>query len=295
MADSLEAYSSTMQLPVQTGRVVERLARTAEGDGYVVTAGGRRFAAAQVVVATGPERTPKRPDFAGQLDPAIRQMHSSEYRNPAQLQPGPVLVVGAGNSGADIALELARAHHVILSGKNPGTIPFRIESWRARLLLPLLWLVANHVLTLDTPIGRKMSPYVRSHGGPLVRVKPADLLAAGVERVLARTVGVRDGRPVLADGRVVEAANVIWCTGFRLDFGWIDLPIFDADGWPAQDRGVVPAAPGLYFLGLPFQRSFGSMLIGGVGRDAAFIAKRVAARARAERRHPAGRAAEPAR
>ena len=175
-------------------------------------------------------------------------------------------------------------------------MPFRIETRKARLVMRLLWFAANHVLTLDTPIGRKMGPFVRSgHGGPLVRVKPADLVAAGVERVYARTVGVRDGLPLLDDGRVVDAANVIWCTGFRNDFGWIDLPVVGEDGYPRQKRGVVPDAPGLYFLGLPFLHSFGSMLVGGAGRDAAHVAGRIAAAAGAARRSPNGRAAALAR
>lgn len=281
MADYLEAYAARMELPVRTGLRVDELRRADDGkDGYVVVANGRRFEASQVVVATGPERDPKVPDFARELDPGIRQLHSSDYRNPAQLQAGPVLVVGASNSGADIALEVAGAHPTMLSGRDPGTVPFRIETRQARVIMRVLWFVANHVLTVGTPIGRKIQPHVRSHGGPLVRVKPADLRAAGVERIFARTVGVRDGRPMLADGRVVDVANVIWCTGFRLDLGWIDLPVIGEGGWPEQDRGVVSGAPGLYFLGLPFQRSFGSMLIGGVGRDAAFVADRIASRAK---------------
>jgi putative flavoprotein involved in K+ transport len=116
---------------------------------------------------------------------------------------------------------------------------------------------------------------------PLERVRPKELAAAGVERV-PRTVGVRDGRPLLADGRVMDVANVLWCTGFRPDFGWIDLPIFDQDGLPLHRRGVVEGHPGLYFLGLFFLYGFTSSLLGGVGRDAAHIAAQIAARRREE-------------
>ena len=286
MADYLEAYAARMALPVRTGIGVDGLRPAAGGEGgYVVTVGDRRFEAAQVVVATGAQDRPRVPDFAGELDPGIRQLHSSEYQNPSQLQEGGVLIVGAGNSGAEIALEVAREHRTLLSGRDPGHVPFRIDTRRARVIIRGLWFVANHVLTLDTPIGRKMGPFVRSgHGGPLVRVKPADLLAAGVERIPARTVGVRDGLPLLDDGRVIDVANVIWCTGFRNDFGWVHLPVVGEDGYPRQKRGVVPSAPGLYFLGLPFLHAFGSMLIGGVQRDAAYIADRIASRARVEQR-----------
>jgi len=141
-----------------------------------------------------------------------------------------------------------------------------------------LWFVANHVLTVKTPLGRKVRPEVRSHGGPLIRVKAKHLEAAGVEHVGTRTVGAPHGLPALKGGRIVEAANVIWCTGFRLDFSWIDLPLVGDDGYPVEDRGVVVSAPGLYFMGLPFQRSFASMLIGGVGKDAAYVAKHIASR-----------------
>jgi len=206
-------------------------------------------------------------------------MHSSAYRDPSQLQPGDVLLVGAGNSGADIGMEVSRTHRTWLSGRDKGQIPLRIESRKARLALPLLWFVAGHVLTVRTPIGRKVRPHVLSSGAPLIRVKSEDLLAAGVERV-PKTVGVRDGLPLLEDGRIIDAANVIWCTGFRPDFGWIDVPVFGEENEPVQKRGVA-SEPGLYFLGLDFLYSFASENVGGVRRDARHVAGHIASRARA--------------
>jgi putative flavoprotein involved in K+ transport len=135
-----------------------------------------------------------------------------------------------------------------------------------------------------TPLGRKLRPQARQHGGPLIGVKRADLTRAGVELAPARTVGVRDGLPVLEDGRVVEAANVVWCTGFRQDFSWIDLPVVGDDGWPLETRGVVASSPGLYFVGLAFQYAFASMLVGGVDRDAEYVAEQLCARSPARRR-----------
>jgi putative flavoprotein involved in K+ transport len=278
MAGYLKTYAERFELPVRHGVAVDGVRRA--GGRYVVTAGARRFEAANVVVATGPQHLPSVPAFAAGLDPAILQLHSSEYRNPSQLRPGPVLVVGASHSGPDIAFEAAREHPTILSGPYRGEIPFDIESRPARVILRVLWLVANHVLTVKTPLGRKARPHVRLQGGPLIRVKAKHLEAAGVEHVDAKTVGVENGKPVLADGRVVDAANVIWCTGFRLDFSWIDLPVVGEDGYPLEQGGVVPSQPGLYFVGLPFQRSFASMLIGGVGRDAEFVARRITKGAR---------------
>jgi putative flavoprotein involved in K+ transport len=274
-ADYLEAYAERFELPVLSRSKVDRLSK-ADGR-YLVECGGRRFAAENVVVATGFYGEPAVPDFASELDPRIVQMHSSEYRSPAQLQPGDVLLVGAGNSGADIAMELARTRHTWLSGPDKGQVPFRIESRHARVVLPVLWLIASRVLTMRTPLGRKVRPHVLESGAPLIRVKSEDLRAAGVERV-PRTVKVRDGLPVLEDGRVLDVANVIWSTGFRHAFAWIDVPVFDNGTQPVQERGVTPE-PGLYFLGLDFLYSFTSENVGGVGRDARYIARHIAARA----------------
>ena len=283
-ADYLEAYASRFELPVQTGVRVDGLSR--EGDRYVVTAGERRFEAENVVVATGVMQEPVTPDYAAELDPGIVQLHSAEYRDPSQLQEGSVLVVGAAHSGGDIAFEVAGAGYpTVLSGRDTGQIPLPLDSRRMRMAWPVMRFLATRVLTVDTPIGRKMRPKIRAHGGPLLRVKRADLEAAGVERVLARTAGVEDGRPVLEDGRVLDVANVVWCTGFRNDFDWIEVPFaLDEDGFPEQRRGAVPSAPGLYFTGLIFLHSFSSMLIVGAGRDAGRVAKHIASRRPSEGR-----------
>jgi putative flavoprotein involved in K+ transport len=279
MADYLEAYAVHHQLAVRTGERVERLASAAGGDGYEVTTGRSRYHARQVIVATGPFQRPFVPDFATQLDPAIQQIHSADYRNPSQLADGPVLVVGVSHSGADIACEVARAgHSTILSGTERGQLPFSVDSRRMRLLWPVMRFVASGVLTLGTPIGRRLAPKIRAHGGPLLRVRRSDLVRAGVRRYLAKVAGVQAGRPLLADGTALEVTNVVWCTGFRPDFSWIELRVTGEDGWPQQTRGVVESAPGLYFLGLPFLYAFASMLVVGAARDAAYVTDRVAAR-----------------
>ena len=266
MADYLEAYAERFDLPVRAGIRVDAIDRV--GDRYVLTAGVRRIEAENVVVASGTWGEPHVPDFAGELDPGIVQLHSSGYRNPAQLREGGVLVVGASHSGADIAFEVAAGHPTVLSGPIRGEIPFRIEGRPARVVMRVMWFAATRVLTVGTPIGRKMRPEVRSHGGPLIRIRSADLRSAGVEHVASRTVGSQDGLPVLDDGRVLDVANVIWSTGFRPDYSWIHLPILGADGYPDQVGGAVESQPGLYFVGLPFLHSFSSMLVGGAGRDA---------------------------
>ncbi len=277
MADYLETYAKHFELPVRSGTAVETLAK--EGERYVVTAGAQTFEAENVVVATGVMQKPFVPSFAPQLDPRIRQLHSSDYRNLSQLQEGSVLVVGASHSGADIAYEAAAEHETILSGPDTGQIPASVETRRGRVGFRALFFLGSHVLTADTPLGRKMRPHVRHGGAPLLRYRKKDLLAAGVERVLARTVGVQAGLPVLDDGRVVDVENVIWCTGFRRDFSWIRTPFeIDDDGYPVQYRGVAGSAPGLYFVGLLFLHSFTSMLIGGSSRDAERVAEHIATR-----------------
>jgi putative flavoprotein involved in K+ transport len=274
-ADYLEAYAARFDLPVRTGMAVDRLSK--DGDRYVVECGENRFEADHVVVATGFYGTPSVPEFASELDPRIVQMHSSDYRDPSQLRPGGVLLVGAGNSGADIGMEVCATHRTWLSGRDKGQVPIRIESRKARFIVPVLWFVASHVLTVKTPLGRKVRPHVLAEGAPLIRVKSEDLLAAGVERV-PKTVGVRDGSPLLEDGRVLDVANVIWCTGFRQDFSWVDVPVFGEDSGPVHERGVA-SEPGLYFVGLDFLYAFTSENVGGVRRDARYIAKHIASRA----------------
>jgi putative flavoprotein involved in K+ transport len=277
MADYLEAYATRFELPVRTGVRVDCL--TKQGGRFVVTAGSQRFEAENVVVAMANFQSPRVPPFGGELDPSIVQLHSSEYRNPSQLREGGVLIVGAGNSGSEIALEVARTHPTWLSGRDTGHVPFRIEGTAARLVLIRLVLrgLFHRVLTVKTPMGRKVRPKVLSQGGPLIRVKPKDLSAAGVERV-PRMAGARDGLPVLQDGRILDVENVIWCTGFHPGFSWIDLPVLGAEE-PMHKRGVVASEPGLYFVGLTFLYAFSSTMIHGIERDAEHVVQTIASRA----------------
>jgi putative flavoprotein involved in K+ transport len=264
MADYLEAYAARFELPLRSGTPVDTLAK--ENGRYVAAAGDQRFEADNVVIATGVFQKPHLPGFAGELDPGIRQLHSNDYRNLSQLQPGPVLVVGASHSGADT-----------------GQLPVSVESRRGRMLFRGLFFAGTHIITADTPIGRKAGPHLRHGGAPLLRYRRSDLRKAGVERVLVRTVGVKDGRPVLDDGRVLDVANVVWCTGFRPDYSWIRFPFeLGEDGYPVQYRGVVSSSPGLYVVGIPFLHSFTSMLIGGAGRDAERVARHIVTERAAE-------------
>lgn len=284
MADYLVAYAERFDLPVRSGVQVERLAR--EDDRYVAIAGDLRYEADNVVVASGSHHRPRTPSFAAALDPRIRQLHSGDYRNPSQLRDGPVLLVGAGNSGAEIAKEISQTHPVVLAGRDVGQIPVRHGSAAGRLFFPVFRFLAHRVLTKRTPIGRKVGSK-RASNTPLIRVKRQDLADAGVE-LAPKVAEVRDGMPVLDDGRVLDVANVIWCTGFDQDFSWLDLSVFEEDGDLRHERGVAEL-PGLYFVGLAFQYSLSSDALPGRGRDAKHVARMLArtAPSRSTKRRPA--------
>jgi putative flavoprotein involved in K+ transport len=273
VADYLERYVERFDLPVRSGTRVLSLAH--DGDRYVLRTDRGTLEATNVVVATGPFQTPKIPAVADRLDPGIVQLHSSGYRSPFALPDGSVLVVGAGNSGAQIALELAREHTVWLAGRDTGHLPRRILG---RDVFDWLWPIL-HRFSLDTRIGRRMRERVRGGGDALIGIPERTIVEGGVRRV-GRIEGEQDGWPV-ADGVAIRPSAIVWCTGFVSDYSWITLPVFDERGVPRHRRGVVEAAPGLYFLGLRFQHRMTSSLVGGVGEDAAFVAGEVARRAEA--------------
>jgi putative flavoprotein involved in K+ transport len=280
MADYLESYAAHFNLPVRSGVRVESLTKR---DGrYVVKANGLELEADQVVVAMASYQQGRLPELARQLRPDTLQLHSSAYRNPEQLREGPVLLVGAGNSGAEIGLELAKlGRKVWLSGRDTGKVPVRITGfWGTRLFGPLILRFLFHrLLTIATPFGRKARAKMMKGGTPLIRTQQPDLLAVGVERC-ARVSETRAGQPMLADGTVLDVANVIWCTGYDPGFSWIKLPVFDDHGEPQHWGGVVKDQPGLYFVGLHFLYSMSSTMIHGVGRDARRIVATLAKQAR---------------
>jgi putative flavoprotein involved in K+ transport len=276
IADHLEAYAKHFRLPVLSGMKVDRLSK--EDGRFLIEASGQIFEADNVVVAMANYQVPKFPLFAPALSPNILQIHSHGYKNSSQLREGEVLVVGVGNSGADIAIDVAKSHPTLIAGKEAGHLPWRIETFVARnFLIRLLRFLGHHVLTTSTPMGRKERPKMLKQASPLVRVKPQDLIDAGIKRV-GKVVGVRDGRPLLADGGTLDVQNVIWCTGYQPGFSWINLPVFGEDGRPAHERGVVAKVPGLYFVGLHFLYAMTSATVTGVGRDAEHVVEAIYSR-----------------
>ena len=290
MADYLERYAQTFELPVRSGTTVDELTRRREGDAdvFVVRCGDETFTSRSVVVAMSNYQVPRSPAFASELSPDIRQLHAGEYHSPDQLVPGRVLLVGAGNSAAEIANELASTHPVTIAGPSTGEVPGTFTSFISRHVVVhvLNGIVFNHVMSVNTPMGRKARPKMMTKGVPLIRVKSKDLAGLGVERA-GRVTGVADGRP-LVDGAPVDAENVVWCTGFAPGFSWLRMPILDERGEPRHERGVAPDVPGLYFVGLHFLTSMSSAMVHGVGRDAARIAALVHDGAGSERAADSG-------
>jgi putative flavoprotein involved in K+ transport len=265
VVDYLTEYARHFDLPVELGSRVRSISKAERG--YRVDLADRAYEADQVVVATGPFQTPRVPAIADRLAPEVRQFHSSAYRTPESIPAGPVLVVGGGNTGFQIAEELSDSHEVHLSiGSRQTPLPQRL------LGRDLFWYLDRTGLiykTTESRIGR--------------RAQGRDVLIGSSPRSIRRRHGVRlRGRAVdasastvrFSDGTSLDVGTVIWATGFGVDHSWIDAPVFDANGRLVHRRGVTES-PGLYFLGLTWQHTRGSALLGWVKDDAQFIANQI--------------------
>jgi putative flavoprotein involved in K+ transport len=281
MADYLEHYAQRFDLPIRLGTHVQSLSH--DGTHYVAHADGIRYEALNVVVATGPFQQPRIPELAAKLSPAIHQLHSSAYRSPFDLPDGPALVVGAGPSGAQIALELARFRKVWLAGPRTGYLPRRALG---RDVFDWIWPVLSYA-SRETYLGRRLRARAARGGDALIGITDRMLAEACVLRV-GRLTEVRAGLPVCPGnkghaqcclGDVLQPRVIVWCTGYTTRHDWIDLPVFDARGAVRHHRGVASGVDGLYFLGLRFQHRLTSTLVGGVGADATFVADHIARRA----------------
>ena len=283
VGDYLEAYALHWDLPVRMSTRVEQLV-PAPGGGYLATLGPD--AVSTISCDSGGDRHRHlRPHPVGSGRGRPISIPASSSCTPARTADRPSCPPvrcswwGPRTRARTSPTTTAPTHEMILCGRDPGELggPARVTSRPDRFCRCML-LIFKHVLNRRTPMGRKEMDQVRFHGGPSLRVKLADLDARGVERTEARFAGARDGRPLLDDGRVLDVASIVWCTGFQQRFDWVKLPIFDERGWPSEYRGVVEGAPGLYFCGLSFQYAFSSMILPGVGRDAGYVAEQIAAR-----------------
>lgn len=271
VADYFERYADRFDLPIRGGVRVDTLRH--DGSRFVVNRNGSRIEADQVVVATGAYARLHRPAGSELLDPTIHQLDSTSYRNPFELPEGPVLVVGAGNSGAQIALELSRHRKVWLAGRDTGTMPRRLLG---RDIFDWIWPVISR-LPLDGRLGHQIRARLTG-GDALIGMDNRMILAAGIERV-GRFVGANQGMPTCGD-RTLEPRVIIWCTGLRPAHGFIELPAFGGNGLPEHRAGSSTAMPGLHFVGLRGQRRITSSLVGGAGADAAVVAAAVVGRER---------------
>jgi putative flavoprotein involved in K+ transport len=277
-AGYLEDYARHFSLPVQTGvqvAAVKRIDNHAEAPFEVTTTAGT-LRARSVVAAPGAHGRPQIPRLAADLDPAIRQLHSSQYLSPGSLPDGDVLVVGAGTSGAEIALELSATHRTFIAGRPTPHVPGPVIRYAGEAY----WRLVDSVLTLDTPPGRKVAANFHRRGAPLIRISMRDLDRAGVTR-LPRLAAVSQGKPLFDDATAADVRTVIWATGYQPAVEWIEGVPLTEWGQPITQRGVVPEVPGLYFVGMPFQYALTSGLIGGVGRDAEFVVEHLTRAVRA--------------
>jgi putative flavoprotein involved in K+ transport len=268
VAAYLEEYAR--DLPVELNRRVTGVGQA--GDGYVVEVeNGRRYEADQVVIATGPFQVPFVPGIASGLDPGVVQLHSAEYRNPEALPGRRVLVVGGGNTGFQIAEELAVTREVHLAiGARQTPLPQRLLGRDLFDYLERLGLMRKNV---ETRLGSRMQ-----HREFLIGSSPRGIRRRGV-RLHPRAVEASGSEVTFSDGERAAVDAVVWATGFRVDHSFVTVPVFDERGRVQHRRGVT-AAPGLYFLGLQWQYTRGSALIGWVKDDAAHIAEQIAARRR---------------
>jgi putative flavoprotein involved in K+ transport len=264
MADYLSNYAKKYALPVVLNTSVLEL--NTSGDGYeLITSNGTVYAK-NVIVATGTNPKAYIPAFSSDLNENIKQIHASLYKNPQLFPASNTLIVGAGTSGVEIAIELSKSRQTFLSGNPTPHIPDVIFRYFGRLY----WWFAYYMLTIKTPIGRKVKPVITTSGGPLISVSMNEVDEAKIER-LPRLKGVENGLPCLEDGRVLEVASIVWATGYKPDFTWIKFLKSDPNGWPGTYRGISEEFKGLYFVGMIFQFGLTSGLVGGVGRDAAYV------------------------
>jgi len=264
----LESYADAHDLPVELGSEVRSVRK--ENGRFRLELANEVFEADQVVVATGPFPVPRVPALAADLDPAVFQTHSVGYRNPGELPDGPVLVVGGGNTGFQIAEELAADRETHLSiGSRQMPLPQRIGGRDLFWWLGKLGILEK---SIDTKLGRRLSTR-----DTLIGSSPRTAKRFGVT-MHGRAVGASGRTVVFEDGSTLDVAAAIWATGYRFDHSWINLPITDDNGKLVHRRGVTDV-PGLYFLGLPWQYTRGSALVGWVKDDAEFIAERIAERA----------------
>ena len=268
--DYLHRYAIELDLPVELNSPVAALDRR---DGhYAAELPGRTVLADQVIVATGPFQQPRIPAFASSLASDVHQTHSTGYRRPTDLPPGRVVVVGGGNTGFQIAEELAVGHDVVLAvGSRQTPLPLRLLGQQIFWWLTKLGLLG---MSVQSRLGRRLS-----ERDTLIGSSPRKARRLGIT-LKPRAVDASRRTVRFADGTETDADAIIWATGYQSGYSWIRLPVADEQGHIRHRRGVTDQ-PGLYFLGLQWQYTRGSALLGFVSEDASYIAQQIMAHRRA--------------
>jgi putative flavoprotein involved in K+ transport len=264
VADYLERYAKHFALPVQLQTEIETLEK--RGDVFYLETNRGAFEAARVIVATGPFQTPFIPRLAKELDSSILQLHSSTYFNKGQLPDGEVLVVGSGNSGLQIAEELLASHSVTVAQGKPQ--PFLPQKLLGQSLFWWMERLGVSRVTATSRLGQRLKERDPVIGSSLSRLRQKGLT------LVSKVVEAKGQTITFADGKTLKPQSIIWATGFRSDYSWVRLPVFDTGGKPIHREGIT-SVDGFYFLGLSWQRTRGSALLGWVGQDAAFLTEEI--------------------
>jgi putative flavoprotein involved in K+ transport len=267
LADYLQTYADHFALPIQMDTRVVDMQKHAET--FVLHTTQGTYQAATVIVATGPFHHPRIPAFASALSPQVEQLHSASYRNPSQIPPGPVLLVGAGDSGAHIAAELAHAHPVSLAAAHPlYFVPLTL------LGKSLFWYLDRlHLLEVDGT--RSLGAWLKAQPEPVLDMELKQALRERQVQIRPRATSAQGNVVQFADGSQTQVRTVIWATGFRQDFSWIHMPAVAGECSQPREQQELSSTPGLFFLGFPWQPSRGSALVGWVGKDAGRLAARL--------------------
>ncbi|WP_299093595.1 NAD(P)-binding domain-containing protein [uncultured Metabacillus sp.] len=264
VADYLEEYAKKFNLPVKLNTKITKVSKE-EDNFHIITNSGEEFLTKNLIIATGPFQKPSIPDFSDKIPNDIFQIHSAHYKNPSQLKDGTTLVVGGGNSGMQIAAELSSTRDVYLSlGKKPKFLPYQVFN------KSIFWwfsVLGISKLTVDSKPGQFLKK-----NDPIIGKEIIPLVKEGKVKMLPRTTGFSDQKIKFENGNEIQPKNIIWATGFKPDYDWLDISnIFDEKGNPIHERGVTKE-PGLFFIGLSWQYRRGSALLLGVGEDAKYLA-----------------------
>ncbi|PEK41185.1 oxidoreductase [Bacillus toyonensis] len=259
----LEEYAQYFQLPVQLQTEVLKIKK--EKDIFELHTSKEILQSKKVIIASGGFQQPFIPLFSQHLSSHIFQAHSSQYKSPSQIPKGRVLVVGGGNSGMQIAVELAKTHEVTMSISHPLTF-LPLHLFRKNIFN---WLEKLGLLYAE--VNTKRGKWFQKRKDPIFGFEGKKLIRSGAIKLQEKVVSVSSNNIMFQNGDTYSAESIIWSTGFAQDYKWIEIEkAVNEKGFPNHIKGISPVK-GLYYIGLPWQSQRGSALICGVGKDAAYV------------------------